>query len=135
MKIRIVVPCPLITWKTVAWGEPGEEQYRSSQEAIRHAVQSSPRREDLRKWLESRTKLYLEVTFCLSNRRVSKSDMDSLLSDLLNPLVEGACGPRPAGKPIPQTKDSLFWQILATKVQDQDEKIVMDISEFKSVMK
>jgi len=53
----------------------------------------------------------------------------------LNPLVEGACGSRPAGKPIPQTKDALFWQVNAFKVKvddEKDEKIVIGIEEFKT---
>ena len=84
-------------------------------------------REQLRQWLETRTKLVLTVTFFLSPQRAAKSDMDSLLGDLFNPLVEGACGPRPAGKPIPQTKDALFWEVHASKISDSNERTEVTI--------
>ncbi len=117
----------MITSKSVAWGGKKPELFKASQEAIRHATQNSPHRNQLKQWLESRTKLTLTVRFHPTNQRAHKSDLDSLLADLLNPIVEGACGPRPAGKPIPQTKDALFWQINATKVQDNEEKVIINI--------
>ena len=63
----------------------------------------------------------------MSKRRVSATDLDSLISDVFNPLVEGACGPREAGKPIPQKKDALFWQVVAAKKSSEDEKTVIRI--------
>ena len=42
-------------------------------------------------------------------------------------VIEGACGPRPGGKPIPQTKDSLLWRATLSKVKDEDEKIVINV--------
>ena len=62
------------------------------------------------------------MEFHLKSQRFHQSDLDSLFSDLLNPLVEGACGPRPRGKPIPQTKDRLFWEATLLKVKDQKEE-------------
>ncbi|MCC6446470.1 MAG: hypothetical protein IT210_23835 [Armatimonadetes bacterium] len=131
--IVIEVPHPMITSKSVAWGGTGPELFIACQEAIRCAVQCSQFRSQLQEWLEKRIKLKLIVNFHLGSRRVSHSGIDSLLSDLLNALVEGACGPRPAGKPIPQTKDALFWQILATKIQDNEEKIVLEIGPLTQV--
>lgn len=43
------------------------------------------------------------------------------------PLVEGACGPRPAGKPIPQTQDALFWKVEVAKLSSEDEKTIVRI--------
>lgn len=127
MGIEIIVPHPMITLKSTAWGVKERELFRASQEAIRYAVQKSPQVAQLREWLESRTKLALAVEFHLRAQRVHKSDLDSMLSDLFNPIVEGACGPRPAGKPIPQTKDALFWRAEITKIGDDDEKTVIRI--------
>lgn len=127
MELEIIVPCGLVTSKSVAWNGKARELHHASQEAIRHAVQTSPHRQQLREWLDSRTKLQLVVEFHLSKQRVSLTDVDSLLSDLLNPLVEGACGPRPGGKPVPQTKDALFWRVTASKVKQEEEKIVLHI--------
>jgi len=127
MEIEIVIPRGMITMKSVAWGGKAPEEFRSSQEAIRHAVQTSESSAQLKQWLESRTRLHLSAEFHLSKQRASKTDMDSLLSDLFNPLVEGACGPRPAGKPIPQTKDALFWEVVARKIESEDEKTALKI--------
>ena len=126
--MEITVQHPMITLKSVAWGEPNRELFKACQEAIRSAVQTAPERDTLRNWLESRTKLALNVEFHLKSERVRASDIDSLLSDLLNPIVEGACGPRPEGKPIPQTKDALFWKTTISKVQDENEKIFIRIN-------
>ena len=127
MSIQIIVPCAIITSKSAAWGSKERELFKASQEAIRYAVQNSPHRTQLAQWLESRTKLAMTIEFHLSNQRVHNSDLDSLLADLLNPLVEGACGPRPEGKPTPQTKDALFWQINVAKVVDSEEKVIINI--------
>jgi len=127
MRIEIIVPYAMITSKSAAWGGKGPELFKASQEAIRHAVQNSSQKAQLKEWLESRTKLTMTVEFHLSNQRVHHSDLDSLLADLLNPLVEGACGPRAAGMPIPQTKDALFWRINATKLQNDEEKVIIII--------
>ena len=128
-EIEIVVPCGLVTSKSVAWGGLARELHLASLEAIRHAVRTSSDSEVLRSWLECRTKLSLDVEFQLAAKRVANTDLDSLLSDLLNPLVEGACGPRPAGKPIPQTKDALFWHVSMRKARNEDEKIILRIRE------
>ena len=125
-RIQIIVPYPMITIGTAAWGKAERELYKASQEAIRFAVQSHPQKEDLQNWLENRTRLSITVEFHLKSRRL-QSDLDNLFSDLLNPLVEGACGPRPAGKPIPQTKDALFWKATLLKVKDEAEKVVIEI--------
>lgn len=114
-KIEIEILSPMITMKSVAWGS--KENFKSSQEAIREAVQNSEYRDILKNWLESRKHLRIEVEFKLITQRADKSDLDSLLGDLFNPLVEGACGPRPQGKPIPQNKDALFWECEAKKVK------------------
>jgi len=89
-------------------------------------VQSHPQKEDLQKWLENRMRLSITVEFHLKSQRL-QSDLDNLFSDLLNPLVEGACGPRPAGKPIPQTKDALFWKATLLKVKDDFEQTFIKI--------
>ncbi|MBA7650495.1 hypothetical protein ES703_58301 [subsurface metagenome] len=127
MEIEILVPYAMITSKSAAWGWKERDLFRASQEAIRHAVQGSPHMTQLKEWLESRTKLNLIVEFHMKPQRVHLSDLDSLLSDLLNPIVEGACGPRPAGKPIPQTKDALFWRAEIKKVADADEKVIIKV--------
>ena len=130
MEIEIIVPHSMITSKSAAWGEQGPELFKASQEAIRYAVQNCRQVDQLKEWLESRTKLALSVEFHLKTQRVHPSDLDSLLSDLLNPIVEGACGPRPGGKPIPQTKDALFWRAEITKIADDNEKVVIRIKPF-----
>lgn len=130
MEIEIIVPHGVITSKSAAWDEQGPELFKVSQEAIRYAVQNCRQVDQLKEWLESRTKLALSVEFHLKTQRVHPSDLDSLLSDLLNPIVEGACGPRPGGKPIPQTKDALFWRAEVTKVADDDEKVIIRIKSF-----
>ncbi len=137
-QIEIEIKCPMITMKSVAWGPEQKENFKSSQEAIRHAVQHSVNKDVLRNWLEGRTHLRIEVNFYLSSRRASMSDIDSLLSDLFNPLVEGACGARLEGKPIPQTKDSLFWECITKKIKiknDNDEKTIIKISPIGGEMK
>ncbi len=125
-RIQILIPHPMITAKSVAWGAREKESFKASQEAIRFAVQNHTQREELRTWLENRTPLRIDVEFHLKPQRF-QSDLDSLFSDLLNPVVEGACGPRAAGKPIPQTKDALFWKATLSKVKDEAEKVVIEI--------
>ena len=127
--MEIVVQHPMITSGATAWGGVAKELYWASQEAIRFAVQSHPQKEDLRRWLENRTRLSITVEFHLKGQR-QQSDLDNLFSGLLNPLVEGACGPRPAGKPIPQTKDALFWKATLFKVRDDSEWILIKIEPF-----
>lgn len=127
MELDIIVPCCVVTAKAVAWGGKASELFQASQEAIRHAVQSSPHRQQFQAWLENRTRLFLYVEFHMSKQRASTTDLDSLLTDLFNPLVEGACGPRAAGKPIPQTKDALFWLVDASKFTSEEEKTVVRI--------
>lgn len=56
----------------------------------------------------SRTKLAFPDEFHLKKKQVHHRGLDSLHSDLLNLIVEGACGHRPESKPIPQIKDALF---------------------------
>lgn len=128
MAIEIIVKQPMVTFKTAQWGRENKELFFASQEAIRHAVQNSSNKEQLKEWLDLRKKLSLEIEFHLKPQRADKSDLDSLLADLFNPLVEGACGPRAAGKPIPQTKDALFWKVTAIKVKNEDEKIIIRIA-------
>ena len=108
MEFEVLIPCGLVTSMAEAWGGKAREQYQASQEAIRDAIQKHMNRKQLRVWLDSRTKLQLTVESYLNKQRANQTDIDSLLSDLFNPLVEGACGPRAGGKPIPQTKDALF---------------------------
>jgi len=132
MEIEITVPHAMITSKSVAWGGKAPERFKASQEAIRYAVQNSPQVTQLKEWLNSRTKLTLTVEFYSKGRRAHSSDLDSLLSALLNPIVEGACGPREAGKPIPQTKDALFWRAEIAKIKDNDEKVIIRINRLDS---
>lgn len=40
VKIKINVDHPMITSKSVAWGERNKELYKASQEAIRYSVQN-----------------------------------------------------------------------------------------------
>ena len=129
MKTVFTISCGMTTAKSVAWGGKNPELFQCCQEAIRYAV-SPDRGEDgktLKAWLESRTKLTLRVEFHLNKQRVSHTDIDSLLADLFNPLVEGACGPREGGKPIPQTKDALFWHVEARKILSEEECIIVVI--------
>ena len=121
--MQIVVDGPLITKGSTAWGKI--EPYRTSQEAVRSAVAKHPDREQLKDWLETRTKLELTAEFKLCVQRANMSDMDNLLNALFNPLVEGACGCRPVGKSIPQNKDALFWRVHASKIADNDERTVL----------
>jgi len=130
MRVDIEIPCGMVTSKSVAWGGKNPELFKASQEAIRHSVQTNPGKDRLREWLENRRHLSLKVVFHLKRNRVHQCDLDSLLSDLLNPLVEGACGPRPQGRPIPQTKDALFWHVEARKTKDDNEKVVISIEPF-----
>lgn len=125
MEIEITVHHPMITSKSVAWGERNKELFSASQEAIRYAVQNHQQKEILQNWLVNRKPLRIKVEFHLKPRRFHQSDLDSLFSDLLNPLVEGACGPRPRGKPIPQTKDRLFWEATLSKVKAEDEEKIL----------
>jgi hypothetical protein len=126
--LEIIIPAGMTTSKAVACGGKAPELHKASLEAVRFAVSNSPHRAQLQQWLESRTKLRLEVEFYMKKDRVALTDIDSLLSDLMNPMVEGACGPREAGKPVPQTKDALFWQVNASKVEAEDEQIVLRIN-------
>lgn len=127
MEIEIIVPAGMVTSKSVAWGGKARDLFKASQEAIRCAMQNCAQRQKLRVWLESREKLNLYVEFHLKTQSVHHVDLDSMLSDLLNPIVEGACGPRPSGKPIPQTKDALFWRAEMKKIPSPDEKILIRI--------
>lgn len=122
----------MITSKSAAWDRKRPEPFKASQEAIRHAVQDSPHSTQLKQWLQSETKLALGVEFHLEAKRVHRSDLDSLLSDLLNPIVEGVCGRRPPGKPIPQMKDALFWRAEITKVENNEEKVIITIRPLES---
>jgi hypothetical protein len=128
-EITIMIPGPLITFKSAAWGAGQKELYLASQEAIRAAVQQSSECSVLRGWLIKRVKLKIDVEFHLKTQRAINADLDSMLGDLFNPLVEGACGPRPAQKPIPQMKDSLFWECHATKsfCGESEERTVVRI--------
>ena len=128
-EITIEIPGPLITFKSAAWGAGQKELYLASQEAIRAAVQQSPECHVLREWLTNRVKLKIDVEFHLKPKRATNADLDSMLGDLFNPLVEGACGPRPAQKPIPQMKDSLFWECHASKrsCPESEERTVVRI--------
>ena len=129
-EITITILGPLLTMKSAAWGEGQTALYKESQEAVREAVHSSPHRETLQNWLTNRTKLSIDVEFHLRPKRAPNTDLDSLLSSLFNPLVEGACGPRPFQKPSPQTKDSLFWDCHATKnsCPELEEKTIVRIA-------
>ena len=128
-EISITIPGPLITCKSASWGAGQKELYLESQEAIRAAVRKSQYCGILRELLTNRTKLRIEVEFHLKLLRASNGDLDSLLSDLFNPLVEGACRPRPAQKPIPQVKDALFWECHAVKnsVPETGERTIVKI--------
>ena len=127
MEIEVTIPGGLATIKSAAWGAKQQERYRQSQEEFRYAIQNWDKRDQLKEWLESRTKLSLSVEFHLSKQRAAQSDIDSLLPELFNPLVEGACGPRPPKKPVPQTKDALFWHVTASKIAAEEEKTVIRI--------
>ncbi len=128
-EISITIPGPLITFKSASWDAGQKELYLESQEAIREAVKKNQYCGILRELLTNRTKLRIEVEFHLKPLRASNADLDSLLSDLFNPLVEGACGPRPVQKPIPQVKDALFWECHAVKnsVLETEEKTIVKI--------
>lgn len=56
-RIGIIIPYPMITSKSIAWGVKEKELFKASQEAIRFAVQNHPQKETLRQWLEERTPL------------------------------------------------------------------------------
>jgi hypothetical protein len=129
-EVIINIPGPLITFKSAAWGAGQKELYLASQQAIRAAVQQSRDVSLLREWLTMRVKLSIDVEFHLKTQRVLNTDLDSMLGDLFNPLVEGACGPRPAQKPIPQVKDSLFWECHATKKScpESEERTIIKIT-------
>jgi len=131
-EVTITIYGPLITFKSAAWGAGRKELYLESQEAIRATVQQSQYCRMLREWLENRVKLAIDVEFHLKALRAANADLDSMLGDLFNPLVEGACGPRPAQKPVPQTKDSLFWECHATKHRcvEPEERTVVRIRPF-----
>jgi len=90
----ITIPGPLITFKSAAWGAWEKELYLQSQESIRAAVQQRSYCGILKDWFTNRIKLLIDVEFYLKPLRASNVDLDSLLGDLFNPLVEGACGPR-----------------------------------------
>jgi hypothetical protein len=77
--------------------------------------------------LVSKKHLVATMEFHLAGPRAHNSDLDSLLSDLFNPLVEGACGPRPNGKSIPLPKDAFFWETHAKKVKDDHEHTIVHI--------
>jgi len=132
----------MITAKSVACGTREKESFKANQEAIRFAVQNHAQREDLRTWLENGTPLRIDVVFHLKHQRF-QSDLDSLYSDLLNPVVEGACGPRAAGWQIIQTAEFVtplqaladrlilgppFWKATLSKVKDEAEKVVIQIT-------
>lgn len=125
MEIQIVVLGPLVTKGSAAWG--CNDRYHSSQEDVRRTVENHPECQCLKDWLDSGTRLALSIEFHLRSQLAKPSDLDNLLSALFNPLVEGACGSRAAGKPIPQTKDALFWQVHASKVVDPEERTVISI--------
>ena len=124
--IEFNIPHPLITIGASAFGKAAKELYKSSQEAIILEVQSHPQKEEFQRLLETGTALNITVEFHLRSQRF-KSDLDNLFSGLLNPLVEGACSLRPAGRPIPQNKDSLFWKATLVKVKDDSEYTLVKI--------
>jgi len=128
-EVTITIRGPLITFKSAAWGAGQKELYLASQEAIRAAVKDAPCCEILKEWLINRVKLVIDAEFHLKPLRAVNADLDSLLGDLFNPLVEGACGPRPAQKPIPQMKDALFWECHASKHKctEQEERTIIRI--------
>lgn len=129
-EVIIIVPGPLITFKSAAWGTGQKELYLASQEAIRAAVQQSQDVPILREWLTTRVKLSIDIEFHLKTQRAFNADLDSMLGDLFNPLVEGACGSRPAQRPIPQVKDSLFWECHATKRRcpEAEERTIIKVT-------
>ena len=129
-EVIIIIPGPLITFKSAAWGAGQKELYLASQEAIRAAVQQSQDVPVLREWLTTRVKLSIDVEFHLKTQRAIHADLDSMLGDLFNPLVEGACGSRPVQRPIPQVKDSLFWECHATKrlCPESEERTVIKVT-------
>jgi len=128
-EITVTIPGPLITFKSAAWDAGHKELYLASQEAIRAAVRDSPECPVLREWLTKGVRLKIDVEFHLKTRRAINTDLDSMLGDLFNPLVEGACGSRPAQKPVPQKKDSLFWECHANKspCPESEERTVVKI--------
>jgi hypothetical protein len=129
-EVIIIIPGPIITFKSAAWGAGQKELYLASQEAIRAAVQQSQGVPVLREWLTRRVKLSIDIEFYLKTQRAINADLDSMLGDLFNPLVEGACGSRPAQRPIPQVKDSLFWECHATKrsCPESEERTVIKVT-------
>jgi len=88
-QIEIIIPYPLITINTAAWGPEKRELYKASQKAIRYAVLNNPDVNILKKWLESRKKVFIKVEFHLNKRRAHHSDLDLLLSDFLIRLLRG----------------------------------------------
>ena len=120
---------PQVTYKSAAWGHKEWEVHEVCQRAIREAVRDSPDAVRLREWLGEKRRLSLSVEFYLGPHRAAQSDLDSLISSLMNPLVEGAAGSLPKGKPIPQTRDALFWHVALRKhkVSDEEQKIVIRV--------
>ncbi len=120
-RISFTVRGPMMTAGAGAWGGVGAERVRASQSELTGTVADPKVAIPLRDWLAQGRRLSVSVRFHLSPRRAAQSDLDNLLNAMFNTIVEAAGFARPPGKPIPQTKDALFWSVEAEKVQDAEE--------------
>jgi Holliday junction resolvase RusA-like endonuclease len=118
---------PMMTKGTAAWSERAAALVRESQRRLSETVSGSDQVSELRGWLLANKRLGLKVEFHLSSLRVAKSDLDNLLNAIFNTLVEAAGFTRPSRKPIPQTKDALFWRVEAEKVCDEHEHTLVTV--------
>ena len=118
---------PMMTAGAGAWGGVGAANVKLSQERLTSAIAQSENVTQLREWLARGQRLGVKVEFHLASRRAKASDLDNLLHAMFNTLVEAAGFNRPPRKPIPQTKDALFWQVEGEKVLDANEHTVIRI--------
>ena len=118
---------PMMTAGSAAWGGVGAANVKLSQERLTSAIAQSENVTQLREWLARGQRLGVKVEFHLGAQRVTHSDLDNLLHAVFNTMVEAAGFSRPPGKPVPQTKDALFWQVEAEKVLDANEHTVIRI--------
>jgi hypothetical protein len=80
-------------------------------------------------WIESRVRLALVVQFHLARDAVANTQIDSLLPDLVRAVVEGAEGISEQDMAaLPRAAEALFWQVVASKREAADEKIVVRIA-------
>jgi len=105
--VEIVVQQGAVTRGAGVWRQKDYDDWIM---AIERATREHPRRHELAGWIvNKRNHLAIEVTFYV--RR--DADIDNLFAPVLNPLVTGACGPRPS---LPERRDSRFWIALLQKI-------------------